>query len=190
MTKNKPEHVSLRIARQLMLSLIFSFSFFLCQSAPEKIDKNKITNPVMQEELRTYEREIVRLNYDIIAQQKREEEFEQIYEEWQNKYKEASKEEQEKLKAQVELSRMKAEIEEGKRELLQLKLKERIAHVELKKATMLSAESTQPLELAPYESYHKSTASDVKSQEDDIRKLETKYNELLKENTNTPGGNL
>lgn len=169
---------------------LFSFSIFFCQSAPQQISKDKITNPAMQQELREYEREIVKLNYDIEAQLRREEEFAQNHQEWQDKYKAANQEQQKKLKADLDLSELKAKLEKTRRELLQLQLKERIAHLELKKATMFSAESPQPLELGPYEEYHKSTAKDVQNKKEQLRKVESEYNELLNTTENTQGGSL
>lgn len=153
-----------------------------CSSPPQRIDKSAINKPENTKELRSFEVEIVDLNYEIKRQKERVEEFSQILDERKEAYSVVpSKKSNEKeiAKRDFDLARAKFALEQIRLEYLQLKLKERIAFLELKKATIVSAQSKEPLELAPYENYYRRCSDlvidaekDLANQKEKVRTLE------------------
>jgi hypothetical protein len=164
--------------------LMFTLFFQSCKTAPERINKEQINNPTLHAELKPLEREIVEINYRIKKQMEREKEFIQAEEETNKRYKDADKIEKETLKIEVQRAKLKARIETSRRESLQLRLQERIARYELKKAAMISSESETPIELVPYEKFHKDTESKWKSKEESIKEMEGELKSLESNNNN------
>jgi len=146
-----------------------------CASIPEQIQSDKILNGPQLAQLRPLEKEIVNTSYEVRDQQNREVEFQLAYENEKKDYDNLSGDERKSRKDFLEKAWLKYQMEKEKRILTQLRLRERISLLELKKAQMVSLESKEPVEVAKYERYHRKMEDDISFQNRKIRSIEESY---------------
>jgi len=150
-----------------------------CVSAPERVDERLIISPEKMDELREMERGIVSIHHSQRAQVEREKEFYQKYRESLEKYQNSEKQQRKTMEKEVESSEQKWKIEVIKREIEEARMNEAIAKIEWRKAVIVAANRSEPVDVSPYEKYYNRAKEKVARKESQMQKMEERYRETM-----------